>query len=86
MLIFSTHRSHGSVVDIFFFGDHALEWWTSKKMQESKVVASLTWVGFKELLVERFMFEYQILHMVINLVQLKYTGHLKAYMHDLHDG
>jgi hypothetical protein len=33
----------------------------AKKMQELEVVASLTWVGFIELLVERFMLN-QILH------------------------
>ena len=34
---------------VTFFKDLALEWWTSKP----KVVASLTWVDFKELFIER---------------------------------
>ena len=69
-------------IAVTFLKDHALHWWTSKKEQEPKMVANLTWVGFKELLVERFMSEYQELHEGMNLVQIRHTGSLKAYVHD----
>jgi hypothetical protein len=46
-------------------------------------VASLTWVGFVELLVERFMPVYQHLCEGRNLVQMRLTGPLKAYELDL---
>lgn len=48
------------------------------------MVANLTWIDFKELFVESFMSEYQILHMVLNLVQMRHIGPLKAYMCDLY--
>ena len=38
-------------IAVTFLKDHALQWWTSKKEQEPEMVANLTWVGFKELLV-----------------------------------
>jgi CRISPR/Cas system-associated endonuclease Cas3-HD len=40
---------------ITFLKDHALQWWTSKKKQESELVANLTWVIFQELLNNMFM-------------------------------
>ena len=43
------------------------------------MVANLTWVGFKELFVERFLLEYQELREGMNLVQMRHTGSLKAY-------
>ena len=46
------------------------------------MVANLTWVGFKELLVERFTPEYQELCEGMNLVQMRHTRSLKAYVHD----
>ena len=46
------------------------------------MVASLTWVGFKELLVERFMPEYQKLCEGMNLVQMRHTMSFKAYVLD----
>ena len=67
---------------VTFLKDHALQWWTSKKEQEPEMVASLTWVGFKELLVERFTLEYQELREGMNLVQMRHTGSLKAYVRD----
>jgi hypothetical protein len=48
-----------------------------------KVVASLNWVGFMELLVERFTPVYQQLCEGMNLVQMRLTGPLKAYEFDL---
>jgi hypothetical protein len=51
-----------------------------QRAQEPEVVASLTWVGFMELLVERFTLEYQELHEGMNLVQMRHTGSLKAYI------
>ena len=69
-------------IAVTFLKDHALHWWTSKKEQESEMVASLTWVGFKEVLFERFMPEYQELHEGMNLVQMRHTGSLKAYVRD----
>ena len=44
------------------------------------MVANLTWVGFKELLVERFTPEYQELREDMNLVQIKHTRSLKTYV------
>ena len=37
--------------------------------------------GFKELLIERFMLEYQDLHEGMNLVQIRHTRSLKYYVH-----
>jgi hypothetical protein len=68
---------------VTFVIDHVLEWWTSKNAYEPKVVASLNWVGFMELLVERFTPVYQQLCERMNLVQMKLTGPLKAYELDL---
>ena len=65
---------------VTFLKDHALQWWTNKKERNSKVVAKLNWIGFKELLVDRFMPEYQELQEEINLVQMKHTGSFKAYV------
>jgi hypothetical protein len=67
---------------VTFLKDHALQWWTSKKKQEPELAANLTWVGFKELLVDRFTLEYQELREGMNLVQMRHTGFLKAYVHD----
>ena len=50
--------------------------------KEPEMVANLTWVGFKELLVERFTPEYQELREGMNLVQMRHTGSLKAYVRD----
>ena len=69
-------------IAVTFLKDHALQWWTSKKEQEPEMVANLTWVGFKELFVERFMLEYQELSEGMNLVQMRHTGSLKAYVRD----
>ena len=69
-------------IAVTFLKDHALQWWTSKKEQEPEMVANLTWVGFKELLVERFTPEYQELREGMNLVQMRHTGSLKAYVRD----
>jgi hypothetical protein len=35
-------------IDLTFLKDHALQWLTSKKKQESEVVISLTWTSFKD--------------------------------------
>jgi hypothetical protein len=43
----------------------------------------LTWVGFMELLVERFTPVYQQLCEGMNLVQMRLMGPLKAYVLDL---
>ena len=67
-------------IAVTFLEDHALQWWTSKKEQEPEMVANLTWVGFKELLIERFALEYQKLCEGINLVQMRHIGSLKAYV------
>jgi hypothetical protein len=61
-------------IAVTFLKDHALQWWTSKKEQEPKLVANLTWVGFKDMLSERFTPEYQELRESMNLVQMKHTG------------
>jgi hypothetical protein len=45
-------------------------------------VASLTWVGFKELTSNRFSPKYQELREGMNLVQMKHIGSLKAYVSD----
>lgn len=42
----------------------------------------MTWVGFKALIVERFVLKYYKLHEKINFIQMRYTGSLKAYVHD----
>jgi hypothetical protein len=69
-------------IAVTFFKDHALQWWTSKKEQEPELVANLTWVGFKDMLSERFTPEYQELREGMNLVQMRHTGSLKAYVRD----
>lgn len=46
------------------------------------MVASLTWVGFKELLIEMFMPEYKEQSEGMNLVQKRHTKFLKAYVGD----
>jgi hypothetical protein len=46
-------------------------------------VANLTWVGFMELLVEVLTTVYQQLCEGMNLVQMRLTGPLKAYVLDL---
>jgi hypothetical protein len=69
-------------IAVTFLKDYALQWWTSKKIQELKLATNLTWVGFKELLVDRFTPEYQELREGMNLVQMRHTGSLKAYVHD----
>ena len=69
-------------IAVTFLKDHALQWWTSKKEQEPELAANLTWVGFKELLVDRFTPEYQELREGMNLVQMRHTGSLKAYVRD----
>jgi hypothetical protein len=46
------------------------------------LAANLTWVGFKELFVDRFTPEYQELREGMNLVQMRHTGSLKAYVRD----
>ena len=46
------------------------------------MAASLIWVGFKELLVERFTPEYQELREGMNLMQMRHTRSFKAYVHD----
>jgi hypothetical protein len=45
-------------------------------------VASLTWIGFKELISDRFPPKNQELKEGMNLVQIKHTGSLKAYVPD----
>ena len=67
---------------VTFLKNHALQWWTSKKEQKFEMVASLTWIGFKELLIERFTPKYQDLREGMNLVQMRHTKSLKAYVHD----
>ena len=47
------------------------------------MVASLTWVGFIEIIVKRFTLVYQNLCEGMNLAQIKLTGPLKAHMLDL---
>ena len=69
-------------IAVTFLKDHALQWWTCKKEQEPEVVVGLTWVRFKELFVDRFMPEYQELREGMNLVQMRHTGSLKAYVQD----
>ena len=69
-------------IAVTFLKDHALQWWTSKKEQDAELVTSLTWNGFKELLSERFTPEYQELREGMNLVQMRHTGSLKAYVRD----
>jgi hypothetical protein len=68
---------------VVFLIVHGLEWWTNKNAYELKVVASLNWVGFMKLLVERFISLYQQLFEGMNLVQMRLTGPLKAYELDL---
>ena len=53
---------------------------TSKKEQESKVVGSLIWIGFKKLVIERFILEYQKLCEDMNLVQIRKTRSFMAYV------
>ena len=65
---------------VIFWKDHVLEWWTSKKAKKPEVVANLTWVGFMELLVKRFMPEYQELCKGMNLVEMRHMGSFKAYV------
>jgi hypothetical protein len=69
-------------IAVTFLKDHALQWWTSKKKQEPELAANLTWVGFKELFVDRFTPEYQELREGLNFVQMRHTGSLKAYVRD----
>jgi uncharacterized protein YjaG (DUF416 family) len=47
------------------------------------VLANLTWVGFMELLAERFMPVYQQLCEEMNLVEMRVTRPLKAHILDL---
>jgi hypothetical protein len=68
---------------LLYFKNHAFEWWTSKKTHESKVVSSLTWIGFINLIVERLTSVHQKLFEGMDLVQMKLTGPLKAYVVDL---
>jgi hypothetical protein len=70
-----------SIADTFL-KDHALQWWTSKKDQEPKLVATLTWVTFKELISNRFKSKYQDLREGMNWLQMKHVGSLKAYVLD----
>ena len=65
-------------IAINFSEDHWLEWGISRNMQEHQVVASLIWVGFKELLVERFTKDCQELRKDMNLVQMRHTWRFKA--------
>ena len=44
------------------------------------MVASLTWIDFKELLVKRSTPKYQEFREGMNLVQMRYTGSLEAYV------
>ena len=44
------------------------------------MVASLIWVGFKELFIKMFMLKYQELHEGMNLVQMRHTKSLKTYV------
>lgn len=44
------------------------------------MVARLTWVGFKEFLIDRFTLKYQKLYEDMNLVEIKLTGFLKAFV------
>jgi hypothetical protein len=67
---------------VTFLKDHALQWWTGRKEQEPELAANLTWVGFKELFVDRFTPEYQELREGMNLVVIRHTGSLKAYVRD----
>jgi hypothetical protein len=69
-------------IAVTFLIDHALQWWTSKNEQEPELATNLTWVGFKEWLVNRFMLEYQELREGMNLVQMRHTWSFKAYVHD----
>ncbi|MGH3053573.1 MAG: hypothetical protein ACRDL7_01175, partial [Gaiellaceae bacterium] len=69
-------------IAVTFLKEHALQWWTSKKEQEPELVANLTWDGFKDMLSERFTPEYQELREGMNLVQMRHTGSLKAYVRD----
>ena len=47
------------------------------------MVANLIWVGFKEFFfIERLTSESQKLCENMNLVQMRYTTSLKAYVHD----
>ena len=71
------------IIVVTFSKDHALEWWTSKIIEELEMVASLTWVGFKELLIKRFTPHCQNLCEGMNLVQMRHMGPLKAYVRDL---
>lgn len=46
------------------------------------MVANLTWIGFKEFLINRFILEYPKVYEDMNLVQMKHMGSLKAFVHD----
>jgi hypothetical protein len=48
--------------------------------QKAIVAANLTWINFKELLVDKFMREYQNLCEEMNLVQMRHTGLFTAYV------
>ena len=43
-------------------------------------MASLTWIGFKELFNEKFTSKYQELYDEMNLVQMRHTMSFKAYV------
>jgi hypothetical protein len=76
------HEDDKVSIAMIFLKDHALQWWMSKNEQELELAANLTWVDFKELLVDRFTLEYQELRDGINLVQMRHTWSLKAYVRD----
>lgn len=48
--------------------------------KKPEVVANLTWIDFIELFVERLTPEYQELHEKMNLVEMRHTWSLKAYV------
>ena len=65
---------------VFFLEDYTLEWCINKKVQKPKVVANLTWAGFKGLCVEWFTLKYKKLCEGMNFMQKEHARFLKAYM------
>jgi hypothetical protein len=63
---------------INFLKDQILQWWKNNKEQELEVVASLTYVGSKELIGNRFTLEYLKFKKGMNLIQMKHKGFYKA--------
>ena len=65
-----------------FLKEHALQWWTSYREDNPEAVSNLTWADFKNLLKDRFTPQYQSLRDGVNMIKLKQTGSLKAYVRE----